>query len=62
MNKKTKNEDKAKIKKEKLHYEKPHIETEEILDAGLGSTCNGSTNGSRKATTTDGCRSDRLKT
>ncbi len=49
-------------KKNKKPYSKPKIETEKILDAGLGATCNGSSSGGRKATVGDGCNSNKLKT
>ena len=42
-------------KKEKKPFASPTIETEKILDAGLGSVCNGMQGGSRKSTAGEGC-------
>lgn len=40
---------------DKLVYIAPKIESEEILQATLGSTCNGMAGGGRKADTAGGC-------
>lgn len=48
-------------KSKKKPYKKPTIVSEKILEAGLGSTCNGTTTGGRKAAT-PACKSISLKT
>ena len=48
--------------KTKKPYAKPEIKTEKVLEAGLGSTCNGTTSGGRKADTPSGCTASKLKT
>ena len=45
----------------KKKYTKPTLKSEKILDAGLGSTCNGTTNGGRKSAT-PACNAGSLKT
>ncbi len=51
------------IKKDskKKTYQKPKIKSEKILEAGLGSTCNGTTTGGRKSAT-PACKATSLKT
>lgn len=58
MNDAGKNDIKVKNKKK---YIKPKITSEKILTAGLGATCNGTTNGGRKSAT-PACNSKSLKT
>ena len=48
-------------KSKKKPYKKPTIISEKILEAGLGATCNGTTNGGRKAAT-PACKATSLKT
>jgi hypothetical protein len=40
------NENLSKKGSKKKNYQKPKIKSEKILEAGLGATCNGTTNGS----------------
>ena len=47
--------------KSKRKYQKPELKSEKILDAGLGATCNGTTNGGRKSAT-PACTASSLKT
>jgi hypothetical protein len=49
-----------KVSKKKI-YQKPKIRSEKILEAGLGATCNGTTNGGRKSAT-PACKATSLKT
>jgi len=58
MNDADKKNSKVKTKKK---YSKPKIVSEKILTAGLGATCNGTTNGGRKSAT-PACNSRSLKT
>lgn len=46
----------------KKTYKKPTIKSQKILEAGLTTTCNGTTTGGRKETTGGGCTTGRLLT
>ena len=50
---------KEKESTEKKEYQKPKIDSEEILEAGLMAVCNGTTGGpdALKSTQADGCSS-----
>lgn len=58
MNDQAKSNNAKKIKKK---YKKPTLISEKILEAGLGSTCNGTTIGGRKSAT-PACKATSLKT
>lgn len=56
-----KNENLSNKISKKKKYQKPKIKSEKILEAGLGATCNGTTNGGRKSAT-PACKATSLKT
>lgn len=49
-------------KKKKKTYKKPQIKSQKILEAGLTTTCNGTTSGGKKPDAAGGCTAGKFLT
>lgn len=57
-----KNQNNASQNKKKKTYKKPQIKSQKILEAGLATTCNGTSTGGRKPDAAGGCTAGKFLT